>query len=145
MAVFFQCNIIFSGEKFDYFRKTNSCDLKIFFQKHPLQKSNDLVIRKAFHRADGARREWLSFYEEKNALFCTVCLAFSKNHQCLFVNGFNHRKHVHQRINEHESSQIHRECSSMLFSVKSNFHVANLIQKTFINKKKTLKSQKTAK
>ena len=64
-----------SGEKFDYFAKPKACDLALFFQKRPMQESRDPVIKKTFHRVDGSQRVWLSFNQEKNALYCSVRLA----------------------------------------------------------------------
>lgn len=126
---------ILSDEKIDYFAKPKACDLALFFQKHPMQESRDPVIRKTFHRVDGSQRVWLSFNQEKKALYCSVCLAFSKKHDCLFVTGFNNRKHMHQRIDEHEVSGIHKECSSTLLSIKSDFSVTRMIQKDYIIRK----------
>lgn len=42
---------------------------------------------------------------------------------------------MHQRINEHEMFQIHKECSSTLLSIQSNLNVASLVKKNFINQK----------
>lgn len=41
---------------------------------------------------------------------------------------------MHQRIQEHEATAIHRECASTLVSLNSKFNVVDLINKDFIQK-----------
>ena len=62
---------------FDYFARPKSKDLSLFFQYHP-QQTPRRALPSIFHTRDGVNRKWLTYCEESHALFCTVCLAFSK-------------------------------------------------------------------
>ena len=58
------------------------------------------------------QRLWLSYCEEKEALFCYLCIAYgntTSNNQnpSKFLTGFNWWKHIYLRIDEHENSQKH--------------------------------------
>ena len=62
------------------------------------------------------QRLWLSYCEEKEALFCNLCIAYgttrtsSNRNPSKFLTSFNLWKHIYQRIDEHESSQKHKAC-----------------------------------
>eukprot|EP00112_Aurelia_sp_Birch-Aquarium-sp1_P000120 Seg10095.1 transcript_id=Seg10095.1/GoldUCD/mRNA.D3Y31 product="Zinc finger MYM-type protein 1" protein_id=Seg10095.1/GoldUCD/D3Y31 len=60
---------------------------------------------------EAVKRQWLSYSESKEALFCTVCLAFeplgSVSTASNFVTGFKDFRRVSQRVTEHEASKTH--------------------------------------
>jgi len=63
-------------------------------------------------------------------IYCTVCLAFFSEPN-LFTQGLNVWTHVYQRIDEHENSNNHRNCSEayLTFSNKKNFLHKKIIKK----------------
>uniref|UniRef100_A0A336MY63 CSON006218 protein n=1 Tax=Culicoides sonorensis TaxID=179676 RepID=A0A336MY63_CULSO len=94
-------------ESYDYFAVPSQNSLDRFLSFHPKQESQELVLKKAFQRTNGTNRRWVTYCAEKNKLYCFVCLAFSKNFNSLFIQGYEDRRHIHQRLEEHEKSQIH--------------------------------------
>ncbi|KAJ8664919.1 hypothetical protein QAD02_006581, partial [Eretmocerus hayati] len=114
-------------------RSQNEKILELFLQFHPKQKSRDPVLQKAFHRKDGTQRAWLTLDEHENKLFCWLCLAFSKqvNSNNRFCVGFTDRKHVHERADEHESSDNHKTCVDAYILRKNDSNVSQLL---FTNK-----------
>lgn len=97
-----------------FFKRPRADRLCQFFQHHPIQPSTGLPFngRLAFWRKDGSRRSWLSYSQVQKALFCSVCLVFSKiGRKCPFIFGMKRWKHVHQRIEEHENSKHHLHCT----------------------------------
>lgn len=94
------------------FNRPKCDELDNFFKYHPKKPDEDsamyLKIYKAFKRPDNSERLWLTYCKEKNALFCTVCLAFSASNETgQFIEGMSDWKHIHQRIDEHEKTQNH--------------------------------------
>ena len=78
------------------------------------------------------QRLWLSYFEEKEALFCNLCIAYgttTSSHQnpSKFLTGFNSWKHIYQRIDEHESSQKHKACVEAHIRFISNKTVVDLL------------------
>jgi len=93
-------------ESFDYFAQPQSKDLSLFLQFHP-QQTPKRAIPNIFYTKDGLNRKWLTYCEASHALYCTVCLAFSKptvSESPFIQGGMQAWKHVHQRIEEHESA-----------------------------------------
>ena len=81
-------------------------------------------------------RLWFSYCEEKEALFCNLCIAdgattSSNQNPSKFLTGFNSWKHIYQRIDEHESSQTHKACVEAHIQFSSNKAVS---QTTLHNK-----------
>ena len=100
----------------------------MFFSYHPKQDTNDSVVKKSFMRKDGSNRKWLTFSESKKALYCSVCLAFSKvSDTSTFIEGMTDRKHIHVRIEEHENSVLHRECADAYFLRSNMGDIENLL------------------
>ncbi len=67
---------------------------------------------KAYRRRNGVPRQWLTFYSPKNALFCSVCLAFTKpSEDNTFVSGMSTWTLTYQRIEENENSIGHGNCA----------------------------------
>lgn len=111
---------------YNYFKRPEENNLQTFFNFHPIQpKASETNLpftnaHRVFCRSDGINRNWLSYGEESKALFCTVCLAYSKTGDVnSFTDGMNSWKHVHQRIEEHENSKFHEKCvEAHIMSVK---------------------------
>lgn len=110
------------------FSRPKAGEIESFFKYHPQQNISDSVIKKAFIRKDGSNRIWLSYDEVSKALFCTVCLAFahdSENNK--FINGMSERRHVHQRVEEHEVNECHRRCAEAYLLRNSKAGIKNLL------------------
>ncbi|KAF7645646.1 hypothetical protein LDENG_00200640, partial [Lucifuga dentata] len=82
---------------------------------------------KAVCRKDASNRKWISYCAETHALFCSVCLAFSKSDN-LFVNGMKDWKHVHVRIEEHERSNAHEKKTHAFLLWSSRSGIAGLLK-----------------
>ena len=80
---------------------------------------------------DRLQRLSLSYCEEKEALFCNLCIAYntttgSNQNPSKFLTGFNSWKHIYQRINKHKSSQKHKACVEAHVRFSSNKTVVDL-------------------
>ena len=78
------------------------------------------------------QRLWLSYCEEKEAIFCNLCIAYgstfsSNQNPSKFPTGFNSWKHIYQRIDEHESSQKHKTSVETHMRFSSNKTVVDLL------------------
>ena len=97
------------------FERPKPCDRGPFFAWHPIQPVEDKCLKfppnKVFKRKNGSKRMWLSYNDTKEALYCTVCLAYAKDTENAFTEGMSDWKHVHQRIQEHEKSKQHNACA----------------------------------
>lgn len=115
-------------EDFNFYVKPKPKDLKFFIKYHPQQNVKDAVIQKAFYRKDNTIREWLTCSENK-ILYCWLCLAFvsDKNLSDPFVTGFNDRKHIHQRVDQHEKSQVHKDCFDAFRLKQQNLNLKQVL------------------
>ena len=79
------------------------------------------------------QRLWLSYCEEKEALFCNLCIAYgatttnSNQDPCKFLTGFTSWKYIYQRIDEHESFQKHKACVEAHIQFSRNKTVVDLL------------------
>lgn len=102
--------------EYNYFARPKKNEITSFFNYHPNQDIKDDVLRKAINRKDGTNRMWLTYSNETNALFCSVCLAFSNASESNpFIEGMMDRRHIHQRVEEHETCQMHIACAEAYF------------------------------
>ena len=61
-------------------------------------------------------------------LYCTVCLAFAKPGETNpFISGTQDWKHVSQRVEEHERSNMHRLCAEAYLLRASKADIASLL------------------
>jgi len=109
---------LYANEKIDevinYFCKPKSIDIVNIFIFHPIQPTSSSIIslpfnEKIFYNDQGDckfNRKWLTYDENNQMLFCSVCLAYS-NGSSTFCSGFDDWKHTNQRIKEHEISKHH--------------------------------------
>uniref|UniRef100_A0AAQ5XSS1 DUF4371 domain-containing protein n=1 Tax=Amphiprion ocellaris TaxID=80972 RepID=A0AAQ5XSS1_AMPOC len=73
--------------------------------------------------------KWLTYCGQRHALFCFVCLAFSKpNDPSIFIRGMTDWRHVHQRIEEHERGMAHRQCAEAYFLNCSRASIGHLLE-----------------
>lgn len=119
----------------NYFQKPSQ--LEWFFEFHSIKPHVEHLFKssKAYFRKNKTKRCWLTFNNNSMKIYCSVCLAFSSESN-LFTQGLNVWTHVYQRINEHENSNNHRNCSEayLIFSNKKNIDF--LLLSTQKNKKK---------
>ncbi|XP_075070610.1 uncharacterized protein LOC142159784 [Mixophyes fleayi] len=117
-----------SQSPFNYFVRPKTSQLAVFFKYHPKQDISDHIIMKAVLRRDGSNRKWLTYCEEQSAVFCSVCLAFSKTSATnSFIEGMTDRRHIHQRIEEHEKSAMHNACAEAYFVNASSADLNSLL------------------
>lgn len=106
-------------------------ELESFFKFYPHQITHDPVIKKSFtRRKDSSSRSWITLNEENQCLYCMVCLAFSnpkETSKSVFIEGFHDRKHIHQRAEEHEESDNHRNCAKAYLLRANNANVKQLL------------------
>ncbi|GLV42880.1 hypothetical protein CBL_09960 [Carabus blaptoides fortunei] len=122
---------------FNYFVHPEKCQLDLFFKYHPKQDISDPVLKKAIYRKDGSNRKWLTYSEKQNALFCSVCIAFSSS-SSPFIREMEDRRHVHVRVEEHEKTETHRACAEAYFLRNNN---ANLDYLLFYNQMSVHRAQ----
>ncbi|XP_065654481.1 uncharacterized protein LOC136081122 [Hydra vulgaris] len=111
-------NKMFNFLSDNYFIRPGNKNYEEFFKKHPCQPTIDDITNLPFkpnllfYREDKVNRRWLSYSLEKNALFCTMCLAYSDiTNESSFVNrGMTDWRHTLQRVKEHENSKTHESC-----------------------------------
>lgn len=89
----------------DYFAYPEPAMMHVFLNHHPKQDAKNPVVKKVFTTRDGKSRNWLTYCNERHALFCFLCLAFSKPTDSIFLTGMSDWRHVHQRAEEHEKSR----------------------------------------
>ena len=116
-----------SERPFDYFARPHSGDFDLFFRYHP-QQNPTKAIPKVFYTKDGTHRKCLTYCEASHSLYCSVCLMFAKPSDNAFVKGgMQAWKHVHQRIEEHEKSKLHRESAEMYFLRANKADIRSLV------------------
>ncbi len=116
---------------FDFFKVPKSEDLEIFFKFHPQQNTSKALVQKVFWSKDGTNRRWLSYSEESHDLYCFVCMAFAKpTDTSPFISGMVDWKHVHQRIEEHEKSKMHRDYAEAYFLRASKSNIEGLLMES---------------
>ena len=105
------------------------------FQSHQ-PKTTKFNAKNVYFRPDNSegrlQRLWLSYCEEKEALFCNLCIAYgtttsSNQNPRKFLTGFNSWKRIYQRIDEHKSSQKHKTCVEAHVQFSSNKAVIDLL------------------
>ena len=108
-----------------------------YFEFHQHQpETTKFIATNVYFRPDDSggrlQRLWLSYCEEKEAIFCNLCIAYgsttsSNQNPTKFPTGFNSWKHIYQRIDEHESSQKHKTSVETHMRFSSNKTVVDLL------------------
>ncbi|XP_066959233.1 zinc finger MYM-type protein 1-like [Macrobrachium rosenbergii] len=113
----------------DYFtRPKNVDDYPSFFKFHPKQPSTNPILQKVFHCKDGTNRKWLSYSEESHMLYCYICIVFANtSDKNIFISGMNDWRHVHQRVELHEQSSLHKHCAEAYFLRASESDIRHLL------------------
>lgn len=113
----------------DYFACPELAMMQVFLNYHPKQDAKNPVVKKVFTSKDGKSRKRLTYCHERHALFCFLCLAFSKpTDSNIFINGMSDWRHVHQRSEEHKKSMAHRNCAEAYFLNCSKADIKNLLE-----------------
>ncbi|KAL4097464.1 hypothetical protein QTP88_022246 [Uroleucon formosanum] len=126
--------IQFEQQGFKNFKKPIPLRINHFFSVHPIQPSDNATIlpfdsKKVFFKNNNMNRIWCTYDVQENKLYCSVCLAFTTEMNT-FTTGLNDRRHVHQRIKEHENSKNHNFCSEAYFL---HFHKKDIGNLLFVN------------
>ncbi|KAI6655421.1 hypothetical protein LOD99_2256 [Oopsacas minuta] len=127
-----------------YFTKPTENERNSFFHYHPQQTLTKIPFNpeKAYKRG-GFSCHWLTYSESKEALFCSVCLAFSKPSESnKFTLGTSTWKHVYQRIEKHESSQYHKQNTDAFLIHSSECDISFLLVRNATNIRKSQVIQK---
>ena len=137
-----------------WFVKPKRDKLTKYFEFHLHQPETTIFnATNVYFRPDDSggrlQRLWLSYCEEKEALFCSLCIAYgtitsSNQSTSKFLKSFNSWKHIYQRIDEHESFQKHKPCVEAHIQFNSNKTVVDLltVSQTSLHNKKSCKEGK---
>uniref|UniRef100_A0A671TTT5 Uncharacterized protein n=1 Tax=Sparus aurata TaxID=8175 RepID=A0A671TTT5_SPAAU len=117
------------SDHLDFFAHPQPQDLEVFFSYHPQQPTKHPLLAKVFHSKHGTNRKWLTYSEKTQSLYCSVCLAFAPaaSDSPFIKGGMKTWKHVHQRIEEHEKSKIHRDSADAYFLLAQRADVKSLL------------------
>ena len=134
--------------------KPNRDNLTEYFEFHPHQpETTKFNATNVYFLPDDSgsclQRLWLSYCEEKEALFCNFCIAYgtttsSNQYPGKFLTGFTSWKHIYQQIDEHESSQKHKACVEAHIQLSSNKTVVDLrtVRQTSLHNKQVMQRRK---
>ncbi|KAM4809186.1 zinc finger MYM-type protein 5-like [Rhinophrynus dorsalis] len=125
-----------------WFIRPKSENLETFLSFHPCQPDVlSFNSKKLYQRRDGKKRRWLTYSCGHGAFFCMVCLAFSrKTDASAFIDGCIDAKHMYQRIEEHERSNLHINSSESFFMRSKNMDISShLFEKQTTAKKEEVK------
>lgn len=87
------------NESFDIYAKPKEDQKAYFFKIHPIKPFERVNVPfspdKVFTRKDNSQRYWLTYSESNHALYCTVCLTYSKSSETnVFIEGMNDWRHL---------------------------------------------------
>lgn len=118
-----------SEDTVDYFSRPEPGRMQAFLMHHPKQDATNAIVKRVFTNKDGTSRKWLTYCNQRHALFCFVCLAFSKTtDSSIFITGMSDWRHAHQRAVEHEKSMAHRACAEAYFLNCSEADINSLLR-----------------
>ncbi|XP_034050132.1 zinc finger MYM-type protein 1-like isoform X2 [Thalassophryne amazonica] len=97
-------------------------------QEESNQSTKEPLLAKVFHK-HGTNRKWLTYSEKSKSLYCSVCLAYAPptSESPFIKHGFKTWKHVHQRIEEHEKSKLHRDSADSYFMFAKKADIKSLL------------------
>lgn len=118
----------------NYFKKPKNYDKLDFFAFHPCQpeeKYLPFTEKKpifSVKKSDGQsfKRQWLSYDKENKKLYCFICLVYTEGTSS-FCSGFDDWRHIHQRIEQHETSKSHNQSVNSYIAEKKNKSTIKLI------------------
>ncbi|GLV31430.1 hypothetical protein CBL_07192 [Carabus blaptoides fortunei] len=111
-----------------YFKKPHCTNLEDFFKFHPKQPCKNIPFSDKIYtrKSDLKNRQWLTFCEETNNLFCSICLAYGQ--ECnIFQKGMSDWKHIYQNVERHEKSKYHDQNATSYFIFINNLSIDSLI------------------
>ncbi|XP_056373990.1 follistatin-related protein 3 isoform X1 [Hyla sarda] len=110
-----------------WFFRPKSENVASFLLFHPCQPVVlSFKLKKLSRRRDGKKRHWLTYSHGHGAFFCMVCLAFSKKTDgSAFIDGCIDEKHLYQRIEEHERSNLHNNSSESCLMRSKNMDISS--------------------
>lgn len=114
------------GVVYDFYKKPLFSYLNSFLSYHPhkpeiFENRNNWNFDLIYKRKDGTGRNWISYNSATSSIYCWICIAFGNDKDCPFVLGTRPSvKHVYDRINKHEASQLHQNCSDAYFIRSQN-------------------------
>lgn len=74
------------------------------------------------------RRQWLTYSDELSKLFCSFCLAFSKESNRFTIGcGTTVSENPYERVKEHERSLIHHRCAEAFILWSKNKGVITVL------------------
>ncbi len=126
---------------FDYFKIPDASTRSKFCKFHPQQPQTGEFRNwnKTFLNKN-KNRKWLTYSNEKKALYCFVCMAYGnadgRNAKNVFIRGFTDFKHHYDRIKEHEISHEHSTNAEAFFLDENNASVRHLLQNESLNLRK---------
>ena len=105
------------------FTKSNAVSEQAFWNFHPNQPKEGIPFNSklTYFRKDISgrcvQRKWLSYNNEKQALYCSFCVMYApeKSRKNQLIQGCSDWRHITVRIAEHEKSQCHQQSSEAYF------------------------------
>ena len=137
-----------------WFVKPKRDKLTEYFEFHPHQpRTTKFNATNVYFRPDESgghlQQLWLSYCEEKETLFCNLCIAYgtttsSNQNPSKFLTSFNLWKHIYQRIDEVESFQKRKACIEAHIRFSNNKTVIDLltISQTSLHNKQVMERRK---
>lgn len=77
------------------------------------------IFNKKLKNGEVRKRDFLSFSQSKNALYCVPCLLFGGTSNFATKDGCSDWKNISSLVENHENSRGHRECSLTMIQLKS--------------------------
>lgn len=104
-----------------------------FLNYHPKQPTTGKFLN--WNRTflnKGKNRKWLTYSNEKEALYCFVCMAYgdsvNEHGKNIFMRGLTDFRHHYTRIQEHEKSSEHSKNAEAFFLDQQNANVEQLME-----------------
>ena len=105
------------------FTKSNAVSEQAFWNFHPNQPKEGIPFNSklTYFRKDISgrcvQRKWLSYNNEKQALYCSFCVMYApeKSRKNQLIQGCSDWRHITVRIAEHEKSQCHQQSREVYF------------------------------
>lgn len=125
--------------------KSATIQSKLFFLSHhpiqPLKRFRGELpfqIDKLYYRTlpngDTINRNWLSYSDGLNKIFCPVCMVFSEK-TTVFSSGDEDFKHIYQNVKRHELSSNHMNAARCYFNFQQEKNIECFIDKEMKEKR----------
>lgn len=94
-----------------------SSSLRVYSDKNRFMTKT--LFQRQLLNGELINREWLVYSSSKGTVYCATCRLFNGKSNFALNDGFNDWKNAHDRLNAHEISLDHRNCT-MKYSTRSN-------------------------